>query len=150
MISRESSLGDELLSRTPPEHGRFRQFPESSRLSLSSADELLNREQLKGNHKMATTRPTGGPPAAKLDAGSPISVDDIHEMRNVFRKRRLAANSRERKRMRRVNAAFDRLRSVLPAISDDRKLSKRDTLQMAKTYIAVLLDVLKNDISDEN
>ncbi|XP_068213475.1 basic helix-loop-helix neural transcription factor TAP-like [Palaemon carinicauda] len=60
----------------------------------------------------------------------------------VRKKRRLAANTRERRRMDNLNKAFDRLRSVLPQLCDDRKLSKYDTLQMAQTYITTLADLL--------
>ncbi|MPC38842.1 protein atonal homolog 1-like [Portunus trituberculatus] len=60
----------------------------------------------------------------------------------VRKKRRLAANARERRRMDNLNKAFDRLRSVLPQLCDDRKLSKYDTLQMAQTYITTLADLL--------
>ncbi|EAT43975.1 AAEL004602-PA [Aedes aegypti] len=60
----------------------------------------------------------------------------------IKRKRRLAANARERKRMRGLNEAFDRLRQHLPAGGDDRQLSKHETLQMAQTYITALCDLL--------
>ncbi|KFM77050.1 Basic helix-loop-helix transcription factor, partial [Stegodyphus mimosarum] len=48
----------------------------------------------------------------------------------VVKKRRLAANARERRRMHSLNVAFDRLRDVVPSIGNDRKLSKYETLQM--------------------
>nr|XP_019532398.2 LOW QUALITY PROTEIN: protein atonal-like [Aedes albopictus] len=60
----------------------------------------------------------------------------------IKRKRRLAANARERKRMRGLNEAFDRLREHLPAGGDDRQLSKHETLQMAQTYITALCELL--------
>ncbi|XP_053639888.1 transcription factor Atoh1-like [Cherax quadricarinatus] len=62
--------------------------------------------------------------------------------REVLRKRRLAANARERRRMNGLNDAFDRLREVIPALSGDQKLSKFETLQMAQTYIAALAELL--------
>lgn len=60
----------------------------------------------------------------------------------VMKKRRLAANARERRRMNSLNVAFDRLRNVVPGIGDDRKLSKYETLQMAQSYIAALNELL--------
>lgn len=60
----------------------------------------------------------------------------------VMRKRRVAANARERRRMHSLNSAFDRLRQVVPSIGDDRKLSKFETLQMAQSYILALSDLL--------
>lgn len=59
-----------------------------------------------------------------------------------WRKKRLAANARERKRMQNLNEAFDRLREYLPKLSNDQKLSKHETLQMAQTYITELYELL--------
>lgn len=51
---------------------------------------------------------------------------------------RNAANARERSRMRVLSAAFAKLKSVLPWVPRDTKLSKLDTLKLASGYIAVL------------
>jgi Helix-loop-helix DNA-binding domain len=59
----------------------------------------------------------------------------------IKKKRRLAANARERKRMQSLNDAFDHLRKYLPSMGD-RQLSKHETLQMAQTYITTLSDLL--------
>ncbi|XP_034828681.1 protein atonal-like [Maniola hyperantus] len=61
----------------------------------------------------------------------------------VLRRRRLAANARERRRMQNLNKAFDRLRGHLPSLGADRQLSKYETLQMAQTYIAALYELLQ-------
>ncbi|XP_046468320.1 protein atonal [Neodiprion pinetum] len=61
----------------------------------------------------------------------------------VVRKRRLAANARERRRMQNLNKAFDRLRTYLPSLGNDRQLSKYETLQMAQSYITALYDLLQ-------
>lgn len=63
----------------------------------------------------------------------------------LLKKRRLAANARERRRMQSLNKAFDRLRTVLPTLGNDRQLSKYETLQMAQTYITALYDLLQWD-----
>lgn len=63
----------------------------------------------------------------------------------IMRKRRIAANARERRRMNSLNDAFDRLRDVVPSLGNDRKLSKFETLQMAQTYIAALHELLQRD-----
>lgn len=60
----------------------------------------------------------------------------------VVRKRRLAANARERRRMQNLNMAFDKLRRHLPSLGNDRQLSKYETLQMAQSYITALCDLL--------
>lgn len=62
----------------------------------------------------------------------------------IKKKRRLAANARERRRMDGLNQAFDRLRQFLPSLSDDRQLSKQETLQMAQTYITALYELLED------
>lgn len=61
----------------------------------------------------------------------------------VLKRRRLAANARERRRMNGLNDAFDKLREVVPSLGTDHKLSKFETLQMAQTYIAALCDLLQ-------
>ncbi|XP_014041301.1 protein atonal homolog 1 [Salmo salar] len=61
--------------------------------------------------------------------------------------RRVAANARERRRMHGLNKAFDTLRSVIP--SDNNKLSKYDTLQMAQIYIQELSALLTGVVKPE-
>ncbi|XP_061612925.1 transcription factor Atoh7 [Phyllopteryx taeniolatus] len=66
------------------------------------------------------------------------------------RRRRLAANARERRRMLGLNVAFDRLRSVIPQLESDKKLSKSETLQMAQIYIATLSELLRDQDQDQD
>ncbi|XP_046406231.1 protein atonal homolog 1-like [Ischnura elegans] len=60
----------------------------------------------------------------------------------LMKRRRLAANARERRRMQNLNNAFDRLRTVLPSLGNDRQLSKYETLQMAQSYINALCELI--------
>ncbi|CAO1420852.1 unnamed protein product [Diamesa serratosioi] len=60
----------------------------------------------------------------------------------VKKKRRLAANARERRRMQSLNDSFDRLRQYLPSLGNDRQFSKHETLQMAQSYITALSELL--------
>ncbi|XP_055388145.1 transcription factor 21-like [Condylostylus longicornis] len=48
------------------------------------------------------------------------------------------ANARERARMRILSSAFTELKSKLPNIPPDTKLSKLDTLRLAVNYIKLL------------
>uniref|UniRef100_A0A087YQJ1 Atonal bHLH transcription factor 1c n=1 Tax=Poecilia formosa TaxID=48698 RepID=A0A087YQJ1_POEFO len=64
-------------------------------------------------------------------------------MERAQRRRRLAANARERRRMLGLNVAFDRLRSVIPNLESEKKLSKSETLQMAQIYISTLTELLQ-------
>ncbi|CAL4176332.1 unnamed protein product, partial [Meganyctiphanes norvegica] len=63
----------------------------------------------------------------------------------IVKKRRAQANNRERRRMHGLNDAYERLREVVPALGNDRKLSKFETLQMAQTYINALSQLLNKD-----
>ncbi|XP_037084478.1 basic helix-loop-helix transcription factor amos-like [Pollicipes pollicipes] len=56
---------------------------------------------------------------------------------DAWRRRRESANCRERRRMQRLNEAFDLLRDHLPQ-GVDCPLSKHETLQMAMEYISAL------------
>ncbi|XP_019947225.1 transcription factor 21 [Paralichthys olivaceus] len=58
---------------------------------------------------------------------------------------RNAANARERARMRVLSKAFSRLKTSLPWVPSDTKLSKLDTLRLASSYIAHLRQILAND-----
>ncbi|XP_011191970.2 transcription factor 21 [Zeugodacus cucurbitae] len=64
---------------------------------------------------------------------------------DIVKKRRLAANARERRRMNSLNDAFDKLRDVVPSLGNDRRLSKYETLQMAQAYIGDLVKLLTRD-----
>ena len=56
--------------------------------------------------------------------------------------RRIESNERERQRMHSLNDAFQDLREVIPHINLERKLSKIETLTLAKNYIKALTNVI--------
>lgn len=58
---------------------------------------------------------------------------------------RNAANARERARMRVLSKAFSRLKTSLPWVPADTKLSKLDTLRLASSYISHLKQLLQDD-----
>nr|XP_057917101.1 neurogenic differentiation factor 2-like isoform X2 [Doryrhamphus excisus] len=60
------------------------------------------------------------------------------------RVRRIKANARERTRMHDLNSALDNLRKVVPCYSKTQKLSKIETLRLAKNYILALGEILRN------
>ncbi|NP_001124342.1 basic helix-loop-helix type transcription factor HLH54F [Bombyx mori] len=62
--------------------------------------------------------------------------------RNSHEPHRNAANARERARMRVLSKAFCRLKTTLPWVPADTKLSKLDTLRLAASYIAHLRALL--------
>lgn len=80
---------------------------------------------------------------ACVDLGSECESRNLVKFQSVVRKR-VAANSRERKRMQGLNTAFDQLRKVVPQWGQDKKLSKYETLQMALSYIMALDRILSD------
>lgn len=63
--------------------------------------------------------------------------------------RRIKANARERNRMHGLNDALDILRKHVPCYSKTQKLSKIETLRLARNYIAALADILKNGVKPD-
>ncbi|XP_006825561.1 pancreas transcription factor 1 subunit alpha [Saccoglossus kowalevskii] len=55
---------------------------------------------------------------------------------------RQAANQRERKRMQSINEAFEGLRSHIPTLPYEKRLSKVDTLRLAIGYIGFLSELV--------
>ncbi|XP_078274519.1 class A basic helix-loop-helix protein 15 [Rhinoraja longicauda] len=56
--------------------------------------------------------------------------------------RRIESNERERQRMHNLNRAFQALREAVPHVEADRKLSKIETLTLAKNYIESLTSTI--------
>lgn len=69
-------------------------------------------------------------------------TESDEEMDDPKHPQRNAANARERARMRVLSKAFCRLKTTLPWVPADTKLSKLDTLRLATSYIAHLRGVL--------
>lgn len=66
------------------------------------------------------------------------------------RARRVKANARERSRMHGLNDALDNLRRVMPCYTKTQKLSKIETLRLARNYIWALSEVLESGQSLES
>ncbi|CAF0987133.1 unnamed protein product, partial [Didymodactylos carnosus] len=66
-----------------------------------------------------------------------------------FKIRRLKANGRERDRMKGLNEQLEILRDTIPCFSLSQKLSKIETLRLAKNYIEALSEMVSSgQISD--
>lgn len=65
--------------------------------------------------------------------------------REARQSQRNAANARERARMRVLSKAFSKLKTSLPWVPADTKLSKLDTLRLASSYISHLRQLLQDD-----
>ena len=89
----------------------------------------------------------------ELESGSSSrenSISSIISTNNLNGVQRIAANDRERTRMRVLSKAFVRLKTSLPWVPNDTKLSKLDTLKLATSYISYLTRILSQDEDDEN
>ncbi|RZF45651.1 hypothetical protein LSTR_LSTR010602 [Laodelphax striatellus] len=120
----EESIGSVRSLATPPSEKKYFWQPSERSLDATSSPKRggARRRRCNSERRCSSTR-----------LPSPT----------VVKKRRLAANARERRRMNGLNEAFDRLRDVIPSVGVDHKLSKFETLQMAQTYIAALCDLLQ-------
>lgn len=63
--------------------------------------------------------------------------------------RRTRANARERNRMHGLNQALEILRKHVPCFSQTQKLSKIETLRIARNYIIALSETLQNGVKPE-
>lgn len=67
------------------------------------------------------------------------------QQKDARQTQRNAANARERARMRVLSKAFSRLKTSLPWVPADTKLSKLDTLRLASSYICHLRQLLQDE-----
>ncbi|XP_042878493.1 proline-rich protein 36-like [Penaeus japonicus] len=92
------------------------------------------------------------------DACPPDDDDTIHALlqpgkqkqrnyKNMTRERRIEANARERNRVHTISAAFEKLRTSVPAYSHNQKLSKLSVLRIACSYILSLSRLAGHDYS---
>ncbi|XP_009945395.1 PREDICTED: class A basic helix-loop-helix protein 15 [Leptosomus discolor] len=91
---------------------------------------LRHKERRNGGNKESSKITTGR-------AKHPWSSKDRHL-------RRLESNERERQRMHKLNNAFQALREVIPHVRAENKLSKIETLTLAKNYIKSLTSIILN------
>ncbi|XP_028279446.1 neurogenin-3 [Parambassis ranga] len=69
--------------------------------------------------------------------------EEVRAVKHPRGRRRMKANDRERHRMHNLNSALDALRSILPALPEDAKLTKIETLRFARNYIWALTETLR-------
>ncbi|KAJ8957363.1 hypothetical protein NQ318_004842 [Aromia moschata] len=102
-------------------------------LTESSSDEATGRKRRKHGGSASSGSASSGTTIRRRKTC--ISARE----RNL---RRLESNERERMRMHSLNDAFEQLREVIPHIKMERKLSKIETLTLAKNYIMALTNVI--------
>ncbi|XP_063078555.1 transcription factor 21 [Engraulis encrasicolus] len=111
--------------------------------SHDSTEESSNGEGAGAQEHTGTATSTKRRKTSNGRKSAPNGV--AHEGKQVQRN---AANARERARMRVLSKAFSRLKTTLPWVPADTKLSKLDTLRLASSYIAHLRQILANDKYD--
>uniref|UniRef100_A0A2K6TET3 Pancreas transcription factor 1 subunit alpha n=1 Tax=Saimiri boliviensis boliviensis TaxID=39432 RepID=A0A2K6TET3_SAIBB len=127
---------------------------QSSRDPLEDGDELLADEQAEVeflSHQLheycyrdgACLLLQPAPPAAPLALAQPPSRGPGEPEDQQLRQ---AANVRERRRMQSINDAFEGLRSHIPTLPYEKRLSKVDTLRLAIGYINFLSELVQADL----
>lgn len=71
-------------------------------------------------------------------------LDPDDESEESKTRKRLESNERERMRMHQLNDAFQGLRDICPHVKNGRKLSKIETLTLARNYILSLTEMIVN------
>lgn len=147
MANLDLSPSDEL----PPDDGKWEEHLPHAHSSASSTDYSSTRGK-RGHSKR------GDNPSSPSDSGGSSTTEEMTEKKPRTSKRtarrrkgvsarernirRLESNERERQRMHSLNDAFQDLREVIPHVNLDRKLSKIETLTLAKNYIKALTNVI--------
>ncbi|ROT78418.1 Atonal-like protein 8 [Penaeus vannamei] len=158
---------------TTPCCSRTRAEPERGRAPAARAEVSVVRKAGKAPSKflsveslIASDSPSRAPADGEDDvAGSmggdacpPDDDDTIHALlqpskqkqrnyKNMTRERRIEANARERNRVHTISAAFEKLRTSVPAYSHNQKLSKLSVLRIACSYILSLSRLAGHDYS---
>ena len=77
-----------------------------------------------------------------------LTREEKRRRRRASIKYRTAHATRERMRVEAFNSAFGTLRTLLPTLPPDKKLSKIEILRLAICYIKYLDNVLKPELVD--
>ncbi|KAF0039503.1 hypothetical protein F2P81_007738 [Scophthalmus maximus] len=118
----------------------------SRRDAHGAADAGISLERLVPTRTLPECLSSAG--AAEADCEQAAAGGQVGHF-GPHKHRRVAANARERRRMHGLNKAFDELRSVIPSMENEKKLSKYDTLQMAQIYITELSELLDDVVESE-
>ncbi|XP_040845950.1 class A basic helix-loop-helix protein 15 [Ochotona curzoniae] len=120
-------------SRPPRRQARDTETPSAER--MSDAPQEGPGPELKGLRSRA---PRGTAGARAEGGGRRRPGPSGSGRRESSIQRRLESNERERQRMHKLNNAFQALREAIPHVRAGKKLSKIETLTLAKNYIKSL------------
>lgn len=105
----------------------------SSGFSYGCADSTPERSPQMGQHGVALSK-------RRRRMRSEMEMQQLRQ----------AANVRERRRMQSINDAFEGLRSHIPTLPYEKRLSKVDTLRLAIGYINFLAELVQSDLPIRN
>ncbi|XP_061416874.1 class A basic helix-loop-helix protein 15-like [Lethenteron reissneri] len=139
-----SSDGSEDLRPAMKRRRRRRKRRPAMAAVATDTEPVVKRPQRRGGDGVGDEPPAVG---SRSRSGSPsgsgsgdsASRGDARDERTL---RRLESNERERQRMHGLNDAFQGLREAIPHVRRGRKLSKLETLTLAKNYIEALTGVI--------
>ncbi|KAE8599008.1 hypothetical protein XENTR_v10017017 [Xenopus tropicalis] len=119
-------------------------YPKAKRAGTSEL--LMLDHSAENSEEEGITEPSSGK-RKRISRGSqsPDKKQPSRSSKDCKQSQRHAANARERARMRVLSKAFSRLKTSLPWVPPDTKLSKLDTLRLASSYIAHLRQLLQED-----
>ncbi|KAJ8264444.1 hypothetical protein GJAV_G00149240 [Gymnothorax javanicus] len=144
MSHRVSPINSRILRQSGNANHKYKTNPVHFDQQHRSAIQALVQTKWLDTRAQSRDRDPSAIVEVRLPGLSGCIDQDANSVDRAQRRRRLAANARERRRMLGLNVAFDRLRSVIPNLESDKKLSKSETLQMAQIYISTLSELLQD------
>jgi len=129
-MARSSSRNAYLEPFYSPEPASYCDGDESSVMSMTSLSPMTSPDLSIQETEVSSA--TGRPGGRRARKKNPVLVMKLKRVR------RQKANDRERHRMHLLNDALERLRLVLPAMPQDTRLTKIETLRYAHNYIWAL------------
>ncbi|NXX46576.1 NDF4 factor, partial [Tricholaema leucomelas] len=139
LVSSQAWLGETLSAKEEPRAEDGRQGPLGLVPGSAEGQESIEEEEEEEEEEQGEKPRRRGPKKKKMTKAR----------LERCRARRVKANARERCRMHGLNDALDTLRRVMPCYSKTQKLSKIETLRLARNYIWALSEVLETGQTPE-
>ncbi|NXP75565.1 NDF4 factor, partial [Ramphastos sulfuratus] len=139
LVSNQTWLDETLSAKAEPKAEGAGQGPFSLMPGLAEGQDSMEEEEEEEEEEEGIKPKRRGPKKKKMTKAR----------LERFRARRVKANARERTRMHGLNDALDNLRRVMPCYSKTQKLSKIETLRLARNYIWALSEVLETGQTPE-
>ena len=148
-----SSGPDDLPDSTTGDDGKARLVGIQSHTTVKNDDKTVSTgsrsQDHTGRNPTSCTQGQSGSRQQQKKRGP--KKQPLNKMRQVKLKvRRVKANARERNRMHGLNSALDELRKHVPCHSKTQKLSKIETLRLARNYIHALASVLQSGVRPDS